>query len=58
MADQTITKLIGLIKDFKIHIHGIPYLAMFTVMKNTILDSIYSMLLSQPWLDNACVTHD
>jgi hypothetical protein len=26
MVDQTITKPIGLIKDLKIHIHGIPYI--------------------------------
>jgi hypothetical protein len=24
MADQTITKLVGLIKDLKIYVHGIP----------------------------------
>jgi hypothetical protein len=58
MANQTITKLIGLIKDLKINIHGIPYIATFIVMKNIILDSNYSMLLSQPWLGNARVTHD
>jgi len=33
MADQTITKPIGLIEDFKIHIHGISYIATFIVMK-------------------------
>jgi hypothetical protein len=27
-------------------------------MKNNVLDSNYSMLLSQPWLHNAHVTHD
>jgi hypothetical protein len=46
MADQTITKLVRLIKDLKIHIHGIPYIATFTIMKNNVLDSTYSMLLS------------
>jgi hypothetical protein len=46
MADQTITKPIRLIKDLKIHIHGIPYIATFTIMKNNVLDSTYSMLLS------------
>jgi hypothetical protein len=45
-VDQTITKPVGLIKDLKIHIHGIPYIAMFTIMKNNVLDSTYSMLLS------------
>jgi len=57
-VDQTITKLVGLIKDLKIHIHGIPYIVMFMVMKNNVLDSNYSMLLGQPWLCNACVIHD
>jgi hypothetical protein len=57
MEDQTINKPIGLIKDLKIHIHGIPYIAMFKIMKNNVLDFNYSML-GRPWLCNACVTHD
>jgi hypothetical protein len=52
MANQTITKPIGLITDLKIRIHGIPYIAVFMVMKNNVLDSSYSMLLDQPWLRN------
>jgi hypothetical protein len=58
MADQAITKPVGLIKDLKIHIHGIPYIATFMIMKNNVLDSTYSMLLGQPWLHNACVILD
>ncbi len=58
MADQSITKVIGLIKDLKIHIHVIPYIATFIVMNNNVLDSSYSMLLGQPWLCNAHVTHN
>jgi hypothetical protein len=46
MAYQTITKMVKFIKDLKIQIHGIPYIVMFVVMKNNILDSSYSMLLS------------
>jgi len=46
MADQTITKPIELIKDLKIHVHGITYIATFTIMNNNVLDSNYSMLLS------------
>jgi len=42
MANQTITKPIGFIKDIKILIHGIPYIATFIVMKNNVLDSNYS----------------
>jgi hypothetical protein len=31
MVDQTTTKLVGLIKDLKIYVHGIPYIIMFTI---------------------------
>ncbi len=58
MVDQIITKPIGLIKDLKIHIHGIPYIVTFIVMKNNVLDSSCSMLRGQPWLHNPHVTHD
>ncbi len=58
MVDQTITKPIRFIKDLKIHIHGIPYIITFTLMKNNVLDSSSSMLLSWPWLCNTCVIHD
>jgi hypothetical protein len=39
MENQTITKLVGLIKDLKIQIHGIPYITTFTIMNNNVLDS-------------------
>ncbi len=58
MVDQTLTKLVRLIHDLKIHIHGIPYVITFTVMKNNILDASYFMLLGHPWLQDAKVTHD
>jgi hypothetical protein len=58
MEDQTNTKMVGLNKNLKIQIHGIPYIAMFVVMKKSVLNSNYSMLLSQSWLCNAHVTHD
>ncbi len=58
MAYHTFTKPIGLIYDLKIHIHGIPYVVTFTIMCNCVLDSNYSMLLENPWLHNAKVTHD
>jgi hypothetical protein len=45
MANQTITKLVGLIKNLNIHIHGIPYIATFMVMKSNVLDSSHSMLV-------------
>jgi hypothetical protein len=39
MADQTTTKLVGLIKDLKIYVHGIPYITMFIVFQNNMVDS-------------------
>jgi hypothetical protein len=32
MADQTITKLMGLIKKMKIYVHGIPSITMFIAL--------------------------
>jgi hypothetical protein len=32
MADQTIVKTLGLIKDLTIFVHGIPYAITFTVI--------------------------
>jgi hypothetical protein len=51
-------KPLGIIKNLKIHIHGIPYIATFIVLKNNVVDSNYSMLLKRPWLIDAKVTHD
>jgi hypothetical protein len=48
MANQTLIKLVRLIWDLKIHIHGILYNIAFIVMKNNILDVSYSMLLFPP----------
>jgi len=31
MVDQTTTKLVGLIKDLKIYVHGIPYITTFVL---------------------------
>jgi hypothetical protein len=36
MADHYLTKLIEAIWDFKIHIHGIPYVATFNIMRNNV----------------------
>jgi hypothetical protein len=58
MVDQTLTKLVGMIRDLKIHIHGIPYIVAFIVMKNNVLDASYSLLLGSPWLHNVKVTYD
>ncbi len=58
MADQTSIKLVRLIKDLKIYVHGIPYIIMFNVLQNNVVDSNYSMLLERPWLRDAKVAHD
>jgi len=58
MTNHTLTKLVRLIWDLKIHIHGIFYVVTFIVMRNNVLDSSYSMLFRCPSLCNAKVTHD
>jgi hypothetical protein len=58
MANQSMTKPLGIIINLKIHLHGIPYITTFIVLKNNVVDSSYSMLLGRPWLRNAKVTHD
>jgi hypothetical protein len=57
MADQTITRPFGLIKNLKIFVHGIPYKVTFIVINNNVVDFNYSMLLGRPWLRNAKVSH-
>jgi hypothetical protein len=52
------TKPLKIIRNLKIHIHGIPYIATFIVLKNRVVDFNYSMLLGKPWLKDAKVTHD
>jgi hypothetical protein len=58
MANQITTKPMGLIKDLKIHVHGIPYITMFIVLQNSVIDFSYSMLLGKPWLRDAKVAYD
>jgi hypothetical protein len=57
MANQTTTKVVGLIRDLKIYLHGIPYI-MFIILQNNVVDFSYSMLLGRPWLRDAKVAHD
>ncbi len=52
------TRPLGIITNLKIHIHGIPYVATFIVLKNNVVESNYSMLLGRPWLIDVKVTHD
>jgi hypothetical protein len=58
MGDQNMIKPLGNIKKLKIHIHGIPYITTFIVLKNSVVDSSYFMLLGKPWLRFTKVTHD
>ncbi len=58
MANQTITKQLGLIKDLKIFVHGIPYTITFIVINSSVINSIYLMLLKCPWLRDAKIFHD
>ena len=58
MANGTIAKPIGLSKDVKIHIHGIPYIVTLTVIDCQTIKSDYSMLLGRPCLRNTKVIHD
>ncbi len=53
MADQSMTRPLGIIKILKIHIHGTPYVATFIVLQNNVVDSRYSMLLGRLWLKDA-----
>jgi len=50
--------LLIIIINLKIHIHGIPYIATFIVLKNIVVDSNYYMLLGRPWFKYAKVPHD
>jgi hypothetical protein len=58
MANQTIAKPLGLIKELKIFIHGIPYAITFTMILCSVLNSSYFMFLSCPWLKDTKVSHD
>ncbi len=58
MVDQTIAKPLGLIKDLKILVHGIPYAVTIIVIHSNVLDFSYFMLLGRPWLRDVKVFHD
>jgi hypothetical protein len=57
-VDHTITKLVGLIHNVKTNIHDIPYVIMFIVVQNSVINTSYSMLLERPWLRDARIAHD
>jgi len=58
ITNQTTTKPMGLIRDLKIYIHDIPYINMFIIFHNSVVDFSYSMLLGRPWLWDVKVAHD
>jgi hypothetical protein len=58
MADQSMNRPLRIIINLKIHIHGIPCVATFTILQNNVVDSSYYMLLGRPWFRNAKVTCD
>jgi hypothetical protein len=57
MVDQITTKPMGLFRNLKIYVHGIPYITTFTVLHNSVVDSSYSMFLGRPWLRDAKLAH-
>ncbi len=58
MANETIIKPLGLTKDLKIIVYGIPYVVTFIVIHSIVLDSNYLILLGHPWLKDVKVFHD
>jgi len=46
MLYQTTIKQVGLVKDLKIHIHGIPYILSFVVIDNNVIDVSFYILLA------------
>ncbi len=44
MANQTTPKLVGLIKDLKIYVRGIPYITTFTILQNRVVDSKFHVV--------------
>jgi len=58
IVDQSMIGPLWIIRNLKIHIHGIPYIATFIILKNSVVDYSYSMLFRRPWCKDAKVTHD
>jgi hypothetical protein len=58
LADQSLTKLIGLIKDVKFQVQRNPYITTFMIMQQSDGDGSYCMMLRKPWLKNAKVLND
>jgi hypothetical protein len=58
MVDHNMIRCLRIIKILRIHIHGIPYVATFTILKNNVVDLSYFVLLGIHWFRDAKVTHD
>src|SRR4051794_4877608 len=58
MANGTLAKPKGLIRDVRLHIHGIPYTVTLIVLDCSTVKSDYRLLLGRPWLRHAKVIHD
>jgi hypothetical protein len=52
------TKPLGIIRNLKIQIRGIPYVAALILLQNNVVDFSYSMLLGRLRLKDAKITHD
>jgi hypothetical protein len=37
MANQSMTRPLGIIRNLKIHMHGIPYITTFTILKTNVV---------------------
>jgi hypothetical protein len=57
MANQTIAKPLGLIRDLKIFVHCILCKVIFIVINNNVVASSYWMLLGCQWLKDVKVSH-
>ncbi len=47
MVYQSMTRLLGIIRNLKIHIRGIPYITTFIILKNNVVDFSYFILLGR-----------
>jgi hypothetical protein len=47
-----------MIKDLRMYVHNISYIATFIILDNIVVDSNYSMLFGRPWFKDAKATYD
>lgn len=58
MAHNTLVQPIGLLREVKIHIQGIFYMVIPTIISFKNVNLAYTLLLDKPWLQDAHVIHD